>query len=92
MAIAISVIGDASAGEGRFGRLFRGRAFQAVPRQAQYESDQQHRYNREELNQYYREMYPRYYGGFHARTLQNYGYAPGDIGFRGGLSYPGMAW
>ena len=92
MVIAISVIGDASAGERRFGRLFRGRPVQTAPPAAQYESYQQHRYNREELNRYYREMYPKYYGGFHARTLQNYGYAPGDIGFRGGLSYPGMAW
>ncbi len=52
----------------------------------------QTRYDRENLNEYYRQMYPKYYGGFHSRTLLNYGYAPGDIGFRGGLTYPGMAW
>jgi hypothetical protein len=32
------------------------------------------------------QMYPKYYGGFHYRTLQNYGYPTGDIGIRG------MAW
>jgi hypothetical protein len=52
----------------------------------------QARYDRESLNEYYRQMYPKYYGGFHSRTLLNYGYAPGDIGFRGGLTYPGMPW
>jgi hypothetical protein len=92
MVIALLVVGDASAGEGRLGRLFRGRAVQSAPKEAQYVPYQQQRYNREERDQYYRELYPKYYGGFHARTLQNYGYAPGDIGFRGGLSYPGMAW
>ena len=29
------------------------------------------------------ELYPQYYGGFHYRTLQNYGYPTGDIGVRG---------
>ena len=76
-------------------------AQQVQPRQAyaqqvhpQYVRPQvpQTRYDRERLNEYYNQMYPKYYGGFHSRTLMNYGYAPGDIGFRGGLTYPGMPW
>jgi hypothetical protein len=61
----------------------------AVDARAQYHYDPS---DRERLNEYYRQMYPKYYWGFHARTLQDYGYAPGDIGFRGGLSYPGQPW
>jgi hypothetical protein len=29
------------------------------------------------------ELYPQWYGGFHGRTLQNYGYPSGDLGIRG---------
>ncbi len=29
------------------------------------------------------ERYPQWYGGFHGRMLQDYGYAPGDLGLRG---------
>ena len=90
--IALCVICSASAGEGRWGRRVRGRAIQSAPQQTGYDSHPQYRYDRERLNQYYREMYPKYYGGFHSRTLLNYGYAPGDIGFRGGLTYPGLPW
>lgn len=105
--VVFSLSGSGMAADGPLARLFRPRPAKSAevkvyhPQQAyarqvgpQHVQPQvpQARYDRESLNEYYRQMYPKYYGGFHSRTLMNYGYAPGDIGFRGGLTYPGMPW
>jgi hypothetical protein len=100
IAIAAALCGPAAAADGPLARLFRPRTAKSaeVHNQQQVSPQQfpphipQARSDRESLNEYYRQMYPKYYGGFHSRTLLNYGYAPGDIGFRGGLTYPGMPW